>query len=83
MDHVIRAPHQLQTLLKGFIATSGHNQRQIAEKLGISAQAVSKALKHPENMSVQSLLRLLAALNVELALRRPEASPERAAKSEW
>ncbi|MBI2399212.1 MAG: helix-turn-helix transcriptional regulator [Xanthomonadales bacterium] len=82
MDYAIRSPHQLRTLLKGFIAASGHNQRKVAQKLGVSPQAISKALQQPENMSVQSLMRMLAVLDVELALRKPEPEEHRMA-SEW
>ncbi|MBK6726545.1 MAG: helix-turn-helix domain-containing protein [Xanthomonadales bacterium] len=82
MDYPIRSPHQLRVLLKGFIATSGTSQRAMAQKLGVTPQAISKALQAPENMSIQSLMRILALLDVELALRKPEPRKQPMA-SEW
>jgi HTH-type transcriptional regulator/antitoxin HipB len=82
MDFPIRSPHQLRALLKGFIVASGMSQRAMAQKLGVTPQAISKALQTPENMSIQGLMRILALLDVELALRKQEPHG-RHATSEW
>lgn len=82
MDHPIRSPHQLRALLVGFIKTAGQNQRVIARELGVTPQAVSKALRQPQTMSIQSLMKMLAVLGVELVLRK-DSTPQTASPQEW
>ena len=82
MDYPIRTPNQLRALITGFRDTAALSQRAFAQKLGITQQAVSAMEREPENMSVERLMKVLAALEVELVLRERRNSALPAA-SEW
>lgn len=88
LDYVVRAPSQLGTMLTGFRKARGLSQQSLAAKLDSTQQAVSLMEKDAAPASVERLMKVLAALNVELVLRDTQADagsgrPRRSRTSGW
>jgi HTH-type transcriptional regulator/antitoxin HipB len=74
-DRVIRAPAQLGLLLKGLRRQYGLSQQDLALKAGgISQARLSHLELHPGRLTLERLLLLLAALDLELVIR-PRRKP--------
>lgn len=78
-EFYLRTADHLPGLLAAFRKQSGLTQAELAYRLGITQQALSKLERNAETMSIGRLLKLMSVLNVELVLRdgdnRPLASP--------
>ena len=80
-EQVIRAPAQLGLLLKGVRRQQGLSQQDLALKAGGTSQArLSQLELQPGRLTVERLLLLLAALDLELVLRPRQSGNEPA---EW
>ncbi|TCD55280.1 transcriptional regulator [Synechococcus sp. BS55D] len=80
-EQVIRTPAQLGMLLRDARREQGMNQQQLALKAGgISQARLSQLELQPGRLTVERLLLLLAALNLEVVVRPREHSIEPA---EW
>jgi HTH-type transcriptional regulator / antitoxin HipB len=75
MDYQVRTPSQLASAFKSRRKTCGLSQAQAAAKVGLLPKTVSALEGHPEDSSVESLLKLIAALELELVLRPKDAAP--------
>lgn len=69
MDYVVRTASQLEPLLRGFRKARKYSQSTLANRLGVSQQALSALEREPETASFSRLLQVLAALDVEIVLR--------------
>ena len=80
-EQVIRAPAQLGVLLKGVRRQQGLSQQDLALKAGGTSQArLSQLELQPGRLTLERLLLILAALDLELVVR-PRQSPTE--KAEW
>ena len=80
-EQVIRAPAQLGVLLKSVRRQQDLSQQQLALKAGgISQARLSQLELQPGRLTLERLLLILAALNLELVVRHRENSIETA---EW
>ena len=80
-EQVIRAPAQLGVLLKGVRRQQGLSQQELALKAGGTSQARFSQLElQPGRFTVERLLLILAALDLELVVRPRQSSIEPA---EW
>ncbi len=80
-EQVIRAPAQLGMLLRSARWEQGMNQQELALKAGGMSQArLSQLELQPGRLTVERLLLLLAALNLEVVVRPRESTIEPA---EW
>jgi HTH-type transcriptional regulator/antitoxin HipB len=80
-EQVIRAPTQLGVLLKGVRRQQGLSQQELALKAGGTSQArLSQLELQPGRLTVERLLLILAALDLELVVRTRANSIEPA---EW
>lgn len=81
MDYPIRTSDQLAPVLRGFRSRRNLTQSQLAERLGLSQRLVSALERRPHRASFERVLRLLAALDVEVVLRDrlESSSPNEAA----
>ena len=80
-EQLILAPAQLGLLLKGVRRQQNMSQQQLALKAGGTSQArLSQLELQPGRLTVERLLLILAALNLELVVR-PRQSPTESA--EW
>lgn len=78
---MVRAPAQLGLLLKGVRRQQGMSQQELALKAGgISQARLSQLELQPGRFTVERLLLILAALDLELVVRPRQTSIEPA---EW
>ncbi len=74
-EQVIRAPAQMGVLLKGVRRQQGLSQQELAFKAGGTSQArLSQLELQPGRFTVERLLLILAALDLELVVRPRETS---------
>lgn len=64
-----QTPAQLGAVLRGYRRQRGLTQEQLAARVGLGQKAISVAETHADRIGVQSLFRILAALNVDLVIR--------------
>lgn len=80
-EQVIRAPAQLGMLLRGARRERGMSQQELALKAGGTSQArLSQLELQPGRLTLERLLLILAALDLELVVRPRETVIEPA---EW
>lgn len=80
-EQVIRAPAQLGVLLKSVRRQQRLSQQELALKAGGTSQArLSQLELQPGRLTLERLLLLLAALDLELVVRPRQASIE---ATEW
>ena len=80
-EQVIHAPSQLAQLLVGLRRQRGFSQKLVAQKAGGLSQARLSALElNPGRFTLERLLLILAALDLELVVRPRRSAPETA---EW
>jgi HTH-type transcriptional regulator / antitoxin HipB len=80
-EQVIRAPAQLGMLLKGVRRQQGLSQQELALKAGGTSQArLSQLELQPGRLTMERLLLILAALDLELVVRPRQSGNEPA---EW
>lgn len=80
-EQVIQAPAQLGVLLRGVRRERGMSQQELALKAGGTSQnRLSELELHPGRFTVERLLLILAALDLELVVRPRESTFEQA---EW
>ena len=80
-EQVIHAPSQLAQLLVGLRRQRGLSQKLVAQKAGGLSQARLSALElHPGRFTLERLLLILAAFDLELVVRPRRSAPESA---EW
>lgn len=83
MDFPIRTAQHLAQALKAQRAGRKLTQQQTAKRVGLLPKTISALESCPRRSSIESLLKLLAALDLELVLREKSAKPKAAHKSEW
>lgn len=80
-EQVIRAPAQLGLLLKGVRRQQGLSQQELALKTGGTSQArLSQLELQPGRLTLERLLLITAALDLELVVRPRQSGNEPA---EW
>ena len=80
-EQVIRAPAQLGVLLKGVRRQQGLSQQELALKAGGTSQArLSQLELQPGRLTLERLMLILAALDLELVVRPRQNANE---KAEW
>lgn len=72
MFYAIQTPNQLSTHLRALRLAKGWTQAQLAAKLGLSQTRIARIEKDPLSISVDQLLRVLAALDASVVLRTKE-----------
>lgn len=83
MDFTIRTPLQLAQALKAQRAGNKLTQQEAGKRVGLLPKTISALESTPGRSSVESLLKLLSALELELVLREKSAKPKAPRKSEW
>lgn len=76
-------PAQLASILRGKRREDGLTQKQAGDKVGLLPKTISALESDPSRSSVESLYKLLSALEIELALQpksQPHSSPS---EPEW
>lgn len=79
MDYNIHFAEQLSQHIRSFRKARQLTQTQLAQMLGVTQSRIAELEAAPEKTSVATLLRVLAALKVDLLLR--DADPATALKA--
>jgi len=69
MNYLITTPAQLSHALKSARKTTRLTQAETGVQVGLLPKTISALENHPESSSVESLLKLLSVLGLELSLR--------------
>lgn len=69
MDYYIRTMYQLSQALKSRRKETGLTQKETASKVGLLTKTISHLENSPSKSSIESLIKLLAALNLDLVLQ--------------
>lgn len=83
MDYLIRTPAQLGDALKARRLTKELTQQEAARRVGLLPKTISALESAPERSTVESFLKLLSALELELVLRERSTKPKTARTPEW
>ena len=85
MDYVARVPQQLGSILKSCRAQRELTQRAAGARVGLKQSTVSAIETDASRTSVESLYKLLSALDLELVIRdkREEPGATRSPSREW
>jgi len=81
MDNPVHTPEQLALVLRGLRQSRRQTQAEAAQAVGLQTKTVSGLETRPATATLNSLFRLLAALDLELVIRprgRSESPP-----TEW
>ncbi len=68
MGHTLQAPSQLSSHLRALRKAKGLSQAELGARLGLSQARVARIEGEPLSISVEQLLRVLAALEVSVTL---------------
>jgi len=82
-EYVLKHPQQLASILRALRLQAGLSQADLAARLGVSHQAVSQLERRPERVAVERLMRVLAVLRVDLALRPRTGGDDPVAGAGW
>ncbi|KGI77349.1 helix-turn-helix domain-containing protein [Oleiagrimonas soli] len=81
---VIRVPEQVGAVLRAARLQQGMTQIEVAEKMGISPQAMSRLEKNAGRASFDRIHRLCLVLGLEVVLRpKSDAAMAKHTPSEW
>lgn len=83
MEYLVHTPSQLASAFKARRKTCDLTQAKVASKVGLLPKTVSGLEARPEVASVESLLKLVAALDLELVLRPKEESGRAPSGESW
>lgn len=81
MEYLALTPHQLAQVLRGYRRSRRMTQQEAANLGGLLQKTVSNLELAPQRTSVESLFKLLSALNVELVLRDKAGKQRQPAES--
>ncbi|MGV3773312.1 MAG: helix-turn-helix domain-containing protein [Verrucomicrobiales bacterium] len=76
----VKNPKQFGAVLQGFRKDQRLTQKEVGDKVGLAQNAVSQMESDPSRAGVMRLFKLLAALDLEIVVRRRGSQPS---KSEW
>lgn len=73
--HVIQTSAQLAAHLRSLRMARGLTQRQLGEIVGLHQTRIAKIERNPGAVSVSQLIRVLSALDIQVALQARVARP--------
>lgn len=83
METVARTPQQLSQILRAQRKSRGMTQGSAGTGVGLLPKTISALETRPEGSSIESLFRMLSALNLELVIREKSPAGRDQAGSEW
>ena len=82
MGDIVRTPQQLSHVLRSCRKQNKLTQKVAGEGVGLLPKTISALEQHADGSSLDSLFRLLSALNLELVVQERSAS-RRSDGAEW
>lgn len=83
MEYTVRTTQQLAQTLRSRRSSKRLTQKVAGAPVGLLPKTVSALESSPERSSVESLFKLLSALELELVLRPKSSEPDKPSSSEW
>jgi len=83
MDYTVHTPQQLAQVLRGQRTSTRLTQKAVGASVGLLPKTISAMESSPERSSVESLFKLLSALNLELVLRSKSSGSTASRSPEW
>ena len=83
MDYTVRTPQQLAQALRSQRHSKRLTQKVAGAPVGLLPKTVSALESSPERSSVESLFKLLSALELELVLRPRSSDMDQPTPLEW
>lgn len=83
METIARTPQQLAQMLRAQRKRMGITQGAAGAGVGLLPKTISALELRPEGSSIESLFRLLSALNLEMVVREKPASGGSLSGREW
>lgn len=83
MNQAMTSSRQLGAELRNWRKTRALTQAQAAERIGIAQKAVCALETRTGSCSIERLMQLLSALDLELVLRDKQADADGQPRAEW
>ncbi len=83
MSTAVRTSGQLSPILKKLRRDKGWSQQALGEKVGLSQERISVIENHPEKVSLDNLLTVLMALDVEMQIAPRNTGIRSLPKESW
>lgn len=83
MSTAVRTSGQFGPILKKLRKEKGWSQQALGNKVGLSQERISVIENHPEKVSLDSLLTVLMALDVEMQIAPKSAGVSSLPKENW
>lgn len=83
MDSLILTPKQLASALKNRRKELCLTQIEAASRIGLLPKTISALESSPERCSLESLLKLVSVLDLEITLKSKPDTPKDSLKGEW
>lgn len=83
MSTAVRTSGQLSPILKRLRKEKGWSQQDLGNKVGLSQERISVIENHPEKVSLDSLLTVLMALDVEMQIASRSTEVRSLPRENW
>lgn len=83
MSTSVRTSGQLGPILRKLRKEKGWSQQTLGEKVGLSQERISVIENHPEKVSLDSLLTVLMALDMEMQIVPKSTGISSLSKENW
>lgn len=83
MDYTVHTPHQLAQALRSQRNSKRLTQKTAGAAVGLLPKTISGLESSPQRCTVESLFKLLSALELELVLRPKRSKADTAIDPEW
>ena len=80
VDYVIKTPRQLGAMLRGYRKDRGLTQQEIGARATVAQPTVSQMEDDPGPSALSRLLKILAALDLELVIRERKKTQD---QTDW
>lgn len=81
--YTIRTQQQLASVMRSLRKQRGITQAELARRLGVSRQAITALEQRPETATFDRLMKVWAALGLEVSLRARGEEDARSSTLEW
>lgn len=83
VDYPVTTPLQLSVHIRSLRKAKGWSQRELGDRIGVGQTRIARIEADPASISVEQLMKLLAALGVKTVLRTTDAAPSPSGEHSW